>query len=485
MRSDGIPRTVIPLTALAAGLGWGIRGQYGHETGAMIAGALASLTLVLYFAPRARSLPAARAAAMMAVAIGIGGSMTYGQTVGLTHDPKLVGNWAALRWGLLGLFIKGGIWIGFGSLFLGMGLGKIRYRPLEVALMMAAAIGLSYVGIRLLNSPYDPSRKLLPPLYFSADWRFQPDADLKPRREVWGGFLLALAGLALYARVSRRDKLAGRMALIGFVAGGLGFASGQCIQAFHAWNKEMFTTGSLSSIHEFTRHINWWNMMETTFGLVFGSLVALGLWSNRHLIGVDAAEDDVRITPPCEVALLGLHLVLLISSEFLNLPGGWGLISHYTESGLVMSAIPLIAICGGRMWPYLALLPVIAVPICGKTLRELCFKSADLAPELGWLLIIQVPIALLCFVAASLIHRGQQGQPAARCAAVALLTTTWLYFSLNTGFFRMAWPWDEWTNRTANQLIYDVCVVSLTVVCIRRLLPRPEASAPSPDASPA
>ena len=34
--------------------------------------------------------------------------MTYGQTVGLTHDAELVGNWQALGWGLLGLFIKGG-----------------------------------------------------------------------------------------------------------------------------------------------------------------------------------------------------------------------------------------------------------------------------------------------------------------------------------------------------------------------------------------
>jgi len=32
--------------ALAGGMGWGIRGQYGHETGAMIAGVLVSLTLV-------------------------------------------------------------------------------------------------------------------------------------------------------------------------------------------------------------------------------------------------------------------------------------------------------------------------------------------------------------------------------------------------------------------------------------------------------
>ena len=77
-------------------MGWGIRGQYGHETGAMIAGLLVGLVLVLMFAPSASSLLAARAVALCAAAIGFGGAMTYGQTVGLTQNPEVVGNWAAL-----------------------------------------------------------------------------------------------------------------------------------------------------------------------------------------------------------------------------------------------------------------------------------------------------------------------------------------------------------------------------------------------------
>ncbi|MFH1740347.1 MAG: hypothetical protein ABIH23_15165, partial [bacterium] len=80
--------------ALAGGMAWGIRGQYGHETGAMIAGLLVSLTLVFLLCPRASLLNAARAVAWCTVAMGFGGSMTYGQTVGLAHDPPLIGNWA-------------------------------------------------------------------------------------------------------------------------------------------------------------------------------------------------------------------------------------------------------------------------------------------------------------------------------------------------------------------------------------------------------
>ena len=48
------------LVAMAGGLGWGIRGQYGHETGAMIAGVLVGFTLILLFYRHVRSLVAAQ-----------------------------------------------------------------------------------------------------------------------------------------------------------------------------------------------------------------------------------------------------------------------------------------------------------------------------------------------------------------------------------------------------------------------------------------
>ena len=96
--ADRAPLWLVLLLGAAAGaMGWGIRGQYGHETGAMIPGLLVGLVLVFLLVPRATSLRAARAVAMTAVAFSFGGSMTYGQTIGLTHDSELLGNWAAFR----------------------------------------------------------------------------------------------------------------------------------------------------------------------------------------------------------------------------------------------------------------------------------------------------------------------------------------------------------------------------------------------------
>jgi hypothetical protein len=82
----------VALAALAGGTGWGIRGQYGHETGAMIAGLLVALVLTWIFCPHAEGLPVVRAVAWGTVAVGFGGSLTYGQTIGLTQDAALIGN---------------------------------------------------------------------------------------------------------------------------------------------------------------------------------------------------------------------------------------------------------------------------------------------------------------------------------------------------------------------------------------------------------
>ena len=139
--------TRLLLSGAAAGaMGWGIRGQYGHETGAMIAGLLVSLVIVSLVRPWAPAAWAMRAVAFGTIGIGFGGAMTYGQTIGLTQEAALVGNWLALRWGLLGLAVKGGLWIGFFGTCLGMGLGGVglRARAIQLAVELIQATRLGH-----------------------------------------------------------------------------------------------------------------------------------------------------------------------------------------------------------------------------------------------------------------------------------------------------------------------------------------------------
>ena len=248
----------------------------------MIAGVLVSLVLVLLHCPQAASLPAARAVAFGTIAMGIGGSMTYGQTIGLTQNPEVIGNWEAWRWGMLGLGIKGAIWIGFAGLFLGMGLGGQRYSGRDVFRLMLGIFALYAAGWWMLNQPFEPANRILPRVYFSASWRWQPEAGdaLRPRPEVWGGLLFALIGAWAWAAWARGDRLARNLTLWGMV-GGLGFPIGQCLQSWHAWNRDLFTTGTWAT---FDPVMNWWNWMETTFGAIMGASLGLGVWLNRSRI---------------------------------------------------------------------------------------------------------------------------------------------------------------------------------------------------------
>lgn len=455
----------IVLGAMAGGMGWGIRGQYGHETGAMIAGDLIGFVLVLLFMPHATSLRGARAVALTAVGIAFGGSMTYGQTLGLTHSPNFVGNWAALRWGMLGLFLKGGIWFGFAGAFLGIGLSGKRWRSLEMLALLVVMWGLILVGIRVLNRPFDPAHRVLPPLYFSFDWYWQPEAgpELKPRPEVWGGLLFALAGLIAYAQTVRGDRLARNLAAIGFLAGGLGFPLGQCIQAFHGWNRELFRTGALQGVGT---HVNWWNMMETTFGAIGGAGLAFGVWWNRRLIADEAEENDVvSIAPPWEFAMVVAHLVLLAGAEFGLIRG----LAPFLAFGTNMAVLALPGIVGGRYWPYLFALPIVAVPITGKTLLALSYKEQVIPVPLGWGLLVALPLGLALAAVLGLARRGRHGESAGRFAAIGLLLATWMYFLLNFAFFRCPWPWAAWTIRTPNALIFAVCALGLTIASVSKI----------------
>jgi len=446
------------LAAMAGGMGWGIRGQYGHETGAMIAGLLVSLVLVFLFCPRAGLLPVARAVAFGTVAMGFGGSMTYGQTVGLTHDPALVGNWGSLCWGMLGLAIKGGIWIGFAGLFLGMGLGGIRYRPKEILFLMVGMLGLYVVGLWVLNSPFDPANRVLPRIYFSADWRWQPEAALKPRPEVWGGQFFAFLGAWLWAGWLRRDCLARQLGLWGGL-GGLGFPIGQCIQAYHAWNPEVFKTGIWLQLAPV---MNWWNWMETTFGAVMGACLGLGLWLNRSRIASLVGDAETPLKPGVEWLLVSVHLPLLLLTEFAAIP----VVDFFYDAGLVLGLIPMVAVAGGRWWPFLLTLPVTALPILGKTIHHLVYESAVVTAAWGWILYGILPFSIMLGVAVWFVRQLSRDLEGREFARRALLLSAWFYFGLNYAFFRFPWPWEKWTSRTPNSVAFTVCVVGLTVACL-------------------
>lgn len=452
---------VVLLGAMAGGLGWGIRGQYGHETGAMIAGLLLSAVLVVRLFPEMPMHRAVRAMAMATVAIGIGGSMTYGQTVGLTHDSELVGHWGALRWGMLGLAIKGGIWIGFFGLFLGAGLGGVRYRTTEMVGLFVGFTGLYFLGVWVFNRPFDPANHVLPKLYFSDDWRWEPGATLKPRRECWGGLFSALLGGWFYMGWVKHDILARRLALWGVLGGMIGFPLGQSLQAAHAWNRAFFQQPPWAA---WDSVMNWWNWMETTFGAVMGGFLGWGLWVNRRDIAnlklreVSPEVTGAAVNPCLEWGCIGVHVVLLITGEFTSVR--W--LNALYDPGLALAFLPMVGLVSGRWWPYLMVLPITLIPIAGKTIRALVYDQATVPVIFGWVLYGVLPIVGSLLLALGLGKRAETGWTARALAKPVLLFAGWCYFGLNYAFFRFPWPWETWTARTPNSLVFALCLAVLS-----------------------
>jgi hypothetical protein len=93
-------------TAIAMSLGWRIRGQFGHEIGAAMAGALAGLALVIATGRSDWHRRAVLFAGLAALGWSFGGSMSYMKVVGYCHssDP------ATVLYGFVCLFLVGLLW---------------------------------------------------------------------------------------------------------------------------------------------------------------------------------------------------------------------------------------------------------------------------------------------------------------------------------------------------------------------------------------
>ena len=256
---------------------------------------------------------------------------------------------------------------------------------------------------------------------------------------------------------------------------------------YHAWNVEEFNTEFWNSMH-----VNWWNMMETSFGLIFGTILAGGVWLNRRLIPPPAEPDVVTISPPWEITLCVVHVILLVAAEFWPLPEPiFGYSQLYVRFGLLLATIPLIGIVGGRFWPYLLTLPVLTIPIAGKTLNALAYaKVPTISVGLGSLVLMAIPLGVAT-IAAALLSSAQYGRQSVRAmAAWGLLVTSWLFYGLNCAFFHFGWPWPyllkwppqfgamidfvstrkEWDGRTHSGLIFAFFVCCLTVAALWCLL---------------
>ncbi|MBX9790903.1 MAG: hypothetical protein K2Y37_18445 [Pirellulales bacterium] len=105
--APGLSPAAVLLVALSLSIGWGVRGNWGHEFGAMIPGALAALAAVVCSGRDDWYRRAPYFAFLGAVGWSFGGTISYMQVIGFTHNGEHAGS---VLYGFACLFVIGFLW---------------------------------------------------------------------------------------------------------------------------------------------------------------------------------------------------------------------------------------------------------------------------------------------------------------------------------------------------------------------------------------
>lgn len=397
-------RLWLALPAAAMALGWGLRGYIGGgPLGAMIPGAMVALLLAALLQ---QSRQAAWLAACGALGIGLGGQMTYGQTVGLALRPE------TFWWAMLGFAIKGGAWGLAGGAVFGTALLRDRpgWSPRRFHIALAAMLAATWAGWRYINAP-----KLY--LFFGL-------YD-KPREEVWAGLILgALAFLSLFARGPFR-QIPLRFAAWPALAGAAGFPLGAALQV---WGRQF----------EPLRWLDWWKAMEFTFGALLGLGFGFAAWLSRRELTPDHDPSPAHGVQPARALLSAVAAALLIIGIEYRLD----LRFNYS----LAAAIALAASLRSHVFARQVALTVTAAAF----VLDLAENKAILSGTPGWLLVLA---AALNFALWSSARRGPRAM---------FLFLTWSAVAVS--FAKAALPPHHFT---PGHLLTQALFLALALVCTR------------------
>ena len=322
------------LTALSLWLGWGIRGNFGHEYGAMMPGALAALAAVLLSGRDDWHRRIVYFAMFGVLGWSFGGSISYMQVVAYTHS----GDSASVLYGFACLFVIGFLWAALGgagtalpavvdqeflnSMFLPAGVVFLLWWLQGVAIEPAlrqhgfelfwydtdwVAATLTVLAVLLVwavRRQLDPANSLI--LHLALGWwagflvlvlllrlHMTP-----PRGDNWAGCLGMAFGLFWYCKQTGLHELARAALYSGFI-GGIGFAAASMLKLVEV------TSGFQT---------NWHSILEQTTGLFNGIAIAVVVADLARRTG--SLNDPRDHRPWTEPFALGF---VLLGITYLNL----------------------------------------------------------------------------------------------------------------------------------------------------------------------
>jgi hypothetical protein len=329
MRKDSATQMLI-LTALSLSIGWGIRGNYGYEHGAMIAGALAAMAAVVLSGREDWLRRIGYFGAFSAVGWAFGGSMSYGHLLSFAHsgDPLNV------LYGFMCLYIVGFLWAAPGGAGCALPAFLSREKLTEIvgpAAAFFAALCVHDVTYHAMNAWIG---RMLGWKHVTANFDYRHTEPLYWYDGKWTTALLAIIVALIYARVRRKFDTGTSLILhlaigwwVGFLlfpvllqwrmtpprndnwAGCIGFVGGMLVwlqrNKLHGVTVASLIAGlvggagfaiaTMLELLEVERGIdtNWHSVLEQTYGLING--IGIGLVMVYLLRRTPRVSDDPPI----------------------------------------------------------------------------------------------------------------------------------------------------------------------------------------------
>jgi len=356
------------LCAVAMAYGWGWRGSYGHERGAMLPGALLGMALCLGSGRADLYRRTAVAGLFGAVGWAFGGAMSY-----MEHTFYVVSDSAPdVLWGFSCIFLIGALWSGMGSAILSLALTRPR-SELNGFLGPFAANGAALLliflyfflspahweavedfGVRHFHDGEFLSATVVL-VVSGAYWIARPVARVQAglfakgaaawwagylaftkfggivlappyRSESWGGFIAVLAVL-IHHLAKQRNRAGFLITFYGALAGGVGFVLALLVRhpILVRWGPWATSTTTIT-----------WKWAEESFGFFMGLGVALAVVRvlRGQLVPPDENVDRTRSDTFSA-------FVLLIAVMWMNLRRNvvdWGhrydVLPHHRMAGL-------------------------------------------------------------------------------------------------------------------------------------------------------
>ncbi len=291
--------------ALAMSVGWGFRGNYGHEYGAMVPGALVAMAICLASGREDWQRRIAYFGVFGALGWAFTGQMSYGYLIGYTFSMDII----SVAYGFAAIFLNGFLWGGIGAGILALVVILERKKIVEMIfpfLMVFGVWSLFSIYFQVKYGDVEPSvfyyfdtdwvaavtallallftiaiqRKITHAVSFMLhitigwivgllffvtllDWHLNP-----PRSDNWAGLIGLMIGLLMFL-FRHKYFLVIYASLFVAIFGGIGFAVGELFQV----------VGNTTGVR-----IDWWKVMEQFFGLFMGLGVGIVFLKLKNIV---------------------------------------------------------------------------------------------------------------------------------------------------------------------------------------------------------